>query len=266
MKICLLSVFVIVFCRFNVDAQLVKTDSINLGEDRSSHNYQEFGSSISMGNYTCSGDSSITLGGNSQDDSIVFEMSVFPNTDEVTISWNYAWFNAGMNKDMFTRIVIENVFEEALYSPGPNAIGSSPIGCDLDSHMLTFSGLSQHTADGSIKVKIYDPYPAFNGNSSISQFHVFADTPPQANGLQNDAFFTELNVFPNPTKGSVYVEFSDKQASTSLRLYDATGQLVQEQLSTNSSQVEMELNQPSGFYFLSIESDNQRRVIKVVKE
>lgn len=266
MRYYLLAGVVFTFAFNQARAQFVPSDSMNLGEDRVSHNYQEFGSSISVGNYECSGDSSITVGANSQDDSIVFELNVLPNTDEVMISWNYSWFNSGPTEDLFTKIVVENAFEEDMISPGPNAIGSHPISCNLDSHRLTFSGLASHTADGKIKVKIYDPYPGFTGNSSICKIIVYSDTPPTPNGVSTDRFASRVSVFPNPTNRSVFIDIRNPQGASYVRLYSTTGQLLQMQAFNEASHVQFDIDQPSGVYFLSFQSGVHREMVKVIKE
>jgi hypothetical protein len=237
-------------------AQLVLTDSMNLGEDRSSHNYQEYGATISMGNYDCSGDSAITVGGNSQFDSIVFELEVPPNTDEVVLSWNYAWFNAGTNEDQFTKMVVENTFEADMVSPGPNAIGSHPVSCELDSHRITFTGLAEHTADGSIKVKIYDPYDGFAGNGSICRVVVFAETPDDNNtGIQASLAAANLQAFPNPfdaqlTVQSTLVDLTDVR----MQVVDVLGKQcdVRIQKRTKNELVIRTEGLSSGIYYLNL--------------
>lgn len=250
-KITLLSAFYFLFFS-PLMAQLMLSDYIDLGEDRSSHNYQEYGSSISLSFYACNGDSAITVGSNNQNDSIVFDLSVTPNSNDIMIRWGYAWFNSGSANDQFTKIVLENTFEDTLASPGPNAIGSHFISCDLDSHQVIFNNVAAYTADGTVKVKIYDPYAGFSGNSSITRVEVYSDIDT-AFSIEENKY--ELASYPNPFTDEIFISTNGLLAEDlQVQIVDMFGRIYPVQLlESNSNQLIIDSRTfKTGVYFISL--------------
>lgn len=257
------------------NAQLVLTDGIDLGEDRVSHNYQEYnpagGGSIKVGPYQCSGDSAINIGANNQYDSITFNLSVRPNVDEIVLRWSYSWFNAGPNKNEFTKVVIEDTFEEPLSSPAPNAIGSHPVACALDSHMIVISNMAAYTADSSIKIKIYDPFPGFEGNASICRMNVYTDNAGV--GLhENKALSNGFKAYPNPFTNSLAIRPTfDMKQQVSLQIVDILGKNHSVAHTKNDKGV-FDLNTeklPKGLYFVFVKNASSEKVLwsqKLLKE
>lgn len=72
-----------------------------------------------------------------------------------------------------------------------------------------------------------------------------------------------LNVYPNPTNGTVYIEFS-QLTDGFLTVYDAVGQIVTKENITNLKHtINLEGNE-RGIYFLKVESKNNSKVISIV--
>lgn len=100
----------------------------------------------------------------------------------------------------------------------------------------------------------------------------FVVIPPPGDPLstQNLEFDVELNMYPNPTDGNAFVNFSsEKSESAQLRLLDITGKMVlQENVNINSgeNQLNLDFSQlTEGVYIMFFESaSNQRGVTKVV--
>lgn len=79
--------------------------------------------------------------------------------------------------------------------------------------------------------------------------------------------FESLSIFPNPANSTVSVDLSDVEQTVHLRLMDLSGKIVLSKMNVQSGMIE-QLNIENlndGFYFLSIESENNRRVEKIVK-
>jgi hypothetical protein len=237
-------------------AQVVLSDSINLGEDRLSHGMQEYnpggGNSIKVGFYDCNGDSGIAIGGNNQYDSIVFTLNVVPNVDKVRINWVFSWFNHANDS---TRIVVENDFEKSLYGLGAPAVGSSPLGCDKSTHFLDFEGLSSYTADGKIKIKVYDPGVGFAGNCTMTWMEVLSvisgSVAVDNYGLIADA----IKIYPNPADNLLKIDIPQFNTTTTLSITNANGQMIASRLLDNASADETSLDLSSydnGIYFYSI--------------
>lgn len=255
MKHYLLLFLSVLFLFKNAQAQYVLTDSIDLGEDRFSHNYVEFnpsgGGTIGIGPYNCNGNLAITIGGNNEGDSIIFYLNVTPNVNEIMVSWNMSWFNAGDNKDMYPKLVIENKIEDELYGSGQNKIGSDPINCNMSLHKLVFKDVTKYTGDGKIKVKIFDSFPGFTGNASICMFKVYSVS---SSGINKHYSFKDVKVFPNPFTNSLVLESSEiNTAEISVQLFDMLGKEYSLELSENNLNLIINpYNLTKGIYILKI--------------
>mgnify|MGYP001103871502 CR=1 FL=1 len=267
MKKTLLSSIVFSLLFFQINGQFTLTDEMDLGEDRSSHNYQEYSplgmTPFSIGVYDCNQDSAVNIGMSGVNDSITFDLAVTPNADVVLIKWKYAWFNSGGN-GQFTKMVIENSIEESMFSPAPTSIGSDPIGCNLDSNFIYLTNMSAFTADGSIKIKIFDPYSGFVGNSSISRVNAYVSDGNV--GISENSLTNQFKLYPNPFNNALTIKTDidlNKEHYT-IRLIDALGKEFKLKSTKNGSmgkanfQLDHLLN---GIYFVMIHDKRSGELI-----
>lgn len=112
-----------------------------------------------------------------------------------------------------------------------------------------------------------------SANSSLAQYYSFTDN---SNNLKGTSFYrikmvdldntfafssiktvkgsglqTEVNVFPNPASSNSKITIGNLTESTSVRVFDNTGRLVQQISSTNSNSIELNHLQ-KGSYFIKI--------------
>ena len=78
----------------------------------------------------------------------------------------------------------------------------------------------------------------------------------------SDNELSELSIYPNPTKGSLFVNSTNNDTIQSLQLYSTTGKLL---LETKTAEIDLG-NLPTGLYLLKIKTDNGISVKKVIKE
>lgn len=84
---------------------------------------------------------------------------------------------------------------------------------------------------------------------------------------ENPTVFKNVNVYANPAKEKLYIEFFDKQASTvHLNLMNAKGDVLQ---SINKPSAREEMNMillPNGVYYLRLHSAKEHKVYKIIKK
>lgn len=79
-------------------------------------------------------------------------------------------------------------------------------------------------------------------------------------------FTNSLIVYPNPTEGTLFVEFNEGHNGITTRLLDMSGRVVLVKQFDASENVELFFQGQSGIYFLEIENtDGQKAVVKVQK-
>lgn len=71
----------------------------------------------------------------------------------------------------------------------------------------------------------------------------------------------QLSVYPNPAKDKLTIKLGNRLDNVKVELYDLIGNLVYSENSTNTKEININLNQPYGVYFINIEY-NDKRVIK----
>lgn len=85
-------------------------------------------------------------------------------------------------------------------------------------------------------------------------------------GLDENEFSNSLVVYPNPSEGTLFVEFAEGHNGVETRLLDMSGRVVLEKQFDASENVELFFEGQSGIYFLEIENnDGQKAVVKVQK-
>lgn len=76
----------------------------------------------------------------------------------------------------------------------------------------------------------------------------------------------EINLFPNPSKGSITLDFGKERANISLVVLNGLGQAIQTQSYEAVRFIELELSVPTGLYFLQIALEGVVLTKKVFRE
>lgn len=85
-------------------------------------------------------------------------------------------------------------------------------------------------------------------------------------GLNENVFSNSLVVYPNPTDGTLFIEFNGGHNGIDARILDMSGRVVLVKQFDASEYVEMFFQGQSGIYFLEIEdTDGQKAVVKIEK-
>lgn len=103
-----------------------------------------------------------------------------------------------------------------------------------------------------------------SGNSSSETYTVTVIDEPLADlaGLST----LEFNVFPNPNEGLIYITLGNMEEKFNVQLLDVTGKLLSSQNYTSGKEIEFQLNEAPGIYFLEIETASfKSKRVKVLK-
>lgn len=79
------------------------------------------------------------------------------------------------------------------------------------------------------------------------------------------SFRKEIRLYPNPTRGSLELDLKQEYQQIVITIINISGQSIAEQHFNNQSAVQFELPGPAGVYFMAINADNRKTVIKVIK-
>ena len=184
---------------------------------------------------------------------------------------------------------------KTIFADGPLAgqtiASATIIGCRTATIILVLL-VDGTIAEYSIVGRFRDNYTAstltggyFDGNTFSTKVFIFNGCQDPSGGMQFTAPNTNHEVeqskrtsnifnveaFPNPLGSqdflNIKIQIAEAQ-EVQLQLFDATGKLwkVQqvEALENNTQQLDMS-DLPSGIYFLSVNTDSDKKVIKVVK-
>ncbi len=78
----------------------------------------------------------------------------------------------------------------------------------------------------------------------------------------SNVVFEKLSVYPNPTKGAVFI---DNVAVSKVVVYDALGKLMNVPFTINGTSTTANLEQfPKGIYYMYIESEGETTVRKII--
>lgn len=99
----------------------------------------------------------------------------------------------------------------------------------------------------------------------LDQQRLYMNSSP---GLEivEDKFAQAFQVYPNPTSGTLNLQFETTQETLQLNLTDISGKQIARVNYTDVQSVEYDLNQATGMYFLELVSGEQHAVIKLMKQ
>lgn len=225
-------------------AQFNPTDSLNFGEDSTTHGYTKFGN-VTVGSYTCGSDKSIRVGNSTSADSIVFNLAVTPNTDSIKIELVMPW-HGGVQ---LPKIWIENLRNDTVpYAGNGNCI---PV-------FIKMGGLSSKTNDGFIKVKLMDTLPGFNMDGQFTYIKVYSKAVVGAGVDEKQKEGISFDVFPNPSSGLFYIK--GNVGSKPIMVYNTIGILVHSEKNLANPFVDLS-SLPTGIYLIRV-GDETKRILK----
>jgi hypothetical protein len=84
-------------------------------------------------------------------------------------------------------------------------------------------------------------------------------------GSSQSPIFSNLVLFPNPSKGTIHLSSIPFSEKLQIQLYNLNGELLFENNLTHKNEFTLELPNATGIYILKIESEKGSAVFKVVK-
>jgi len=90
--------------------------------------------------------------------------------------------------------------------------------------------------------------------------------PVTVTGIIENNFDTEFKFFPNPTKGSVTIESKKYYPEIKLIITDINGAIIFETTFHDERRFELMLNEPAGIYFIRIISNDNKALLRLIKE
>lgn len=86
-------------------------------------------------------------------------------------------------------------------------------------------------------------------------------------GIIEYSLSNEFVVYPNPTQGTITIEFESVNEHLQVILYSLSGRLIEHKIVQNTSLIQLEINEPAGIYILEvIGEDGVKTSLKLVKE
>lgn len=86
-------------------------------------------------------------------------------------------------------------------------------------------------------------------------------------GIAEISNVNEIKVYPNPTKGNIFIELGKEQEDINVSIKNALGQEVKSEMKINHNHAEIQFNGAPGIYFLELSyKDTQTEVFQIIKE
>lgn len=85
-------------------------------------------------------------------------------------------------------------------------------------------------------------------------------------GLISNEFDNQFTYYPNPTNGNFNIKFDAPINELNIKLTNVLGQVIMNKTYNNTQLIELNIDQPSGIYFVKlISKNNQKANIKLIK-
>lgn len=111
------------------------------------------------------------------------------------------------------------------------------------------------TVDGSYAVEV-----TLNGCTITSSCQLISGI-----GFIENTFGSALSVYPNPTVGNLSINLGTSYSNVEIVITDALGKEVSRQQITDTQLIEFVFDQPAGNYLVTIQSEEQKAVFRLIK-
>ncbi|MBV6485621.1 MAG: hypothetical protein KFKLKKLM_02191 [Flavobacteriales bacterium] len=144
------------------------------------------------------------------------------------------------------------------------------LGADIDGEAADDqSGRSVSISSDGSRVAIGASTNDGNGANAghVRIYSLGAITVSSENMERTNSVSTNLIAYPNPTTNEVMVRLPKTYSNVSAKVTDITGRVVSTHQYQNVSYLQLDVNAPSGIYFIEIITDgNEKTVLKLIKE
>ncbi|MDP2176492.1 MAG: T9SS type A sorting domain-containing protein [Bacteroidota bacterium] len=113
----------------------------------------------------------------------------------------------------------------------------------------------------------YEDEPATGGNTleDAGSIYIYKKGAP-ATGIVMNSFGNGLVVYPNPTNGNFSIDLGTVYVNIKISITDISGKLIESIAVSESQVLNLDIKEPSGTYIITILSDNNKAVIKMIKK
>ena len=84
-------------------------------------------------------------------------------------------------------------------------------------------------------------------------------------GLKTNNYEEKLAVYPNPTDGNFQIDLETVYQKIDISISHMNGQLIRSKSFNQAQLITWSLNEPPGLYLITVQTDNQKYVIKLIK-
>ncbi|RMZ50182.1 T9SS C-terminal target domain-containing protein, partial [Flavobacteriaceae bacterium PRS1] len=109
----------------------------------------------------------------------------------------------------------------------------------------------------TVTVRISDASDASINDVSDADITILSGLSIDENTIES------MRIYPNPTKGMIYIETVDTEKIISVKLYDLLGKVIM--VSETNNTVDLKYL-PSGIYFIKIKTQNNHIVRRIIKD
>jgi hypothetical protein len=85
-------------------------------------------------------------------------------------------------------------------------------------------------------------------------------------GIIENSFGDELVVYPNPTNGDLSINLGSSYENTQLIITDISGKLIESKNIIQTQVINLSIQEPAGIYLVSVQSDDRKVIIRLIKE
>ncbi|TND06967.1 MAG: hypothetical protein FD123_3431 [Bacteroidetes bacterium] len=85
-------------------------------------------------------------------------------------------------------------------------------------------------------------------------------------GMMENTFGSNLNLYPNPSKGEFFVDLGGTYSDVVITISDVAGRVIYTQNSVSANIIPVNLDAPAGLYIITLTAENHKAIIKLVKE
>lgn len=85
-------------------------------------------------------------------------------------------------------------------------------------------------------------------------------------GIEENSFSNSVLVYPNPNNGRFSIDMGKSFPSVIVTIYDIKGKLIETEVFKESQLLDVKMKGEAGIYFVNIESEDSKAVIRLIKE
>lgn len=202
---------------------------------------------------------------------VIYQVMPKPNLPSGTEIRNRAGIYFDFNEAVITNTVLNTVTDQIpVYDPTISQMSSTLISNQLPNSAITYQWIDCSDGSEIAGANQQSFVPSTNGTYAVVIREGGCETTSDCFTITNvgldEIFQSQIEYYPNPVEDRLHIDLGEMFSTIQISIFNVNGQLISQEKLRNQAQMEVEMPDEKGMYFVQIMADTKQAQLKIFKK